>query len=101
MLKQVILNSPGPDLPECSGCPVQCLHGASITEPLKVIVPPPASVVAIASAAKAEVPHIMPAAVMASSILLRIKNMSFERMRIIAHRLKTGINAKRSAKKEH
>ncbi|EBK8919617.1 hypothetical protein HDJ37_005060 [Salmonella enterica] len=36
---------------------------------------------------------------MASIILLRIENMSFERMRIIAHKLKTGINAKRSAKK--
>uniref|UniRef100_UPI003AD9A104 hypothetical protein n=2 Tax=Salmonella enterica TaxID=28901 RepID=UPI003AD9A104 len=66
---------------------------------LKVIVPPPASVVAI-GAAKAEVQHIMPAVAMASTILLlRIKNMSFERMRIIAHKLKTGINAKRSAKK--
>ncbi|EID9112198.1 TPA: hypothetical protein ACWV7Q_003250, partial [Salmonella enterica subsp. enterica serovar Muenchen] len=66
------------------------LHGASITEPLKVIVPPPASVVAI-DAAKAEVQHIMPAVAMASIILLRIENMSFERMRIIAHKLKTGL----------
>ncbi|EAW1321797.1 hypothetical protein AHX51_25640 [Salmonella enterica subsp. diarizonae] len=28
---------------------------------------------------------------MASIILLRIENMSFERMRIIAHKLKTGL----------
>ncbi|HFW5352520.1 TPA: hypothetical protein ACIBXN_002941, partial [Salmonella enterica subsp. diarizonae serovar 48:i:z] len=62
-----------------------------MTEPLKVIVPPPASVVAIAPAAKAEVAHIIPAAVMASIILLHIDNMSFEQMRIIEHRLKTGL----------
>ncbi|EOX8496859.1 hypothetical protein [Salmonella enterica] len=63
-----------------------------MTEPLKVIVPPPASVVAIAPAAKAEVAHIIPAAVMASIILLHIdNNMSFEQMRIIEHRLKTGL----------
>ncbi|HFW4266517.1 TPA: hypothetical protein ACIBOF_004673, partial [Salmonella enterica subsp. diarizonae serovar 61:r:-] len=62
-----------------------------MTEPLKVIVPPPASVVAIAPAAKAEVAHIIPAAVMASIILLHIDNMSFEQMRIIEHRLKIGL----------
>ncbi|EII9566106.1 hypothetical protein LHY41_002353, partial [Salmonella enterica] len=60
---------------------------------------PNGPVVGVVSTAKAEALHIIPAAAMASSILLRIENMSFERMRIIAHRLKTGINAKRSEKK--